>query len=129
MTQEELTSKLSEINNNILMLKNAIKDLENKDKQVRAQYLLEYPILKEGTKVRILTQYQNYDDTITEKEYVAYIGEHLHKDEPYLIPYLYSRIYDDRNIGVKLYKTKKNGEKSAHPLYIAGEKIVKIDIL
>lgn len=129
MTQEDLKSKLVEINNNILMLENAIKDLKTQDTNVRTQYLLEYPILKEGTKVRILTQYKNYDDTITEKEYIAYIGEHLHKDKPYFLPYLYSQIYDDKNIGVKLYKTKKNGEKSAHTIYLAGYKVVKIDIL
>ena len=123
MKREDLDKAINAINKEQIELENKISALHEKKIELQRQYVREYPNkIKEGSKIRIKTK-----SCGSEKEYTVFVGCHTFKGTLYGY-YGYSCLYEDKNIGVKLHKVKKDGTPSERVECIWGD-IVELKIL
>lgn len=123
MKREDLDIAINAINKEQRELEDKISALKAKKMELQRQYVCEYPNkIKKGSKIRIKTKWG-----VTEKEYTVFVGCHAFKHSLYG-NYDYSCLYEDKDIGVKLLKTKKDGTPSERVERIWGD-IVELEIL
>ena len=123
MKREDLDIAINAIDKEQRELENKISALKAKKMELKQQYVSEYPNkIKEGSKIHIKAKWG-----ITEKEYTVFVGCHAFKDYLYG-NYDYSCLYEDKNIGAKLLKVKKDGTPSERIERIWGD-IVELQIL
>lgn len=123
MKREDLDKSINAISEERRELDNKISALEAKKIELQRQYVSEYPNkIKKGSKIRIKAKWGT-----TEKEYTVFVGCYAFKDSLYG-GYDYSCLYEDKSIGVKLYKVKKDGTPSERVERIYGD-IVELKIL
>lgn len=121
MKREDLDKAINAINKEQRELEDKISALKAKKMELQRQYVIEYPNkIKQGTKIRIKVKWGG-----TEKEYTVFVGCHAFKD---FGCYDYSCLYEDKNIGAKLMKIKKDGTPSERVERIWGD-IVEVEIL
>lgn len=123
MKREDLDKAINAINEELRELENKISALKAKKTELQRQYVSEYPNkIKEGSKIRIKAKCGG-----TEKEYTVFVGYHTFHDSLYGC-YDYSCLYEDKSIGAKLLKVKKDGTPSERVERIWGD-IVELQIL
>ena len=123
MKQEDLDKAINAINEEQRELENKISALKAKKMELQRQYVCEYPNkVKEGSKIRIKAKWGG-----TEKEYTVFVGCHAFKGSVYG-SYDYSCLYEDKNIGAKLLKVKKDGTPSERVERIWGD-VIEFKIL
>lgn len=123
MKREDLDKAINTINEGRRELQNKISALEAKKMELQQQYVSEYPNkIKEGSKIRIKVKWGE-----SEKEYTVFVGCHAFKSSLYG-GYNFSCLYEDKSIGVKLQKVKKDGTPSERVERIWG-KVVEVEIL
>lgn len=123
MKREDLDKELNAINNEQRELEHKISALKAKKRELQQQYVSEYPNkIKEGSKIHIKTKWGT-----TEKEYTVFVGCSTFKDS-WHGSYDYSCLYEDKYIGTKLLKVKKDGTPSERVERIWGN-IVELKIL
>ena len=123
MKREDLDIAINAISEEQRELENKILALKAKKTELRWQYVSEYPNkIKEGSKIRIKAKWG-----ATEKEYTVFVGCHAFKSSFYG-SYKYYCLYEDKNIGAKLLKVKKDGTPSERVECIWGD-IVELKIL
>lgn len=123
MKREDLDIAINAISEERRELENKISALKAKKQELQQQYVSEYPNkIKVGSKIRIKARWGG-----SEKEYIAFIGCYNFKGDSF-ISYDYSLLYEDKNIGAKLLKVKKDGTPSERVERIWGD-IVELEIL
>lgn len=123
MKREDLDKAINAINEEQRELENKISALKAKKMELQRQYVSEYPNkIKEGSKIHIKAKW-----CTTEKEYTVFVVCHAFKDCLYG-SYDYSCLYEDKSIGVKLHKVKKDGTPSERVERIWGD-IVELEVL
>lgn len=123
MKREDLDKAVNAISKEQRELENKISALKAKKMELQRQYVNEYPNkIKEGSKIRIKARCG-----ATEKEYTVFVGCHAFKGSLYG-SYYYSCLYEDKSIGVKLLKVKKDGTPSERTERIWGD-VVEVEIL
>ena len=123
MKREDLDKEINAINKEQRELENKISALKAKKMELQRQYVSEYPNkIKEGSKIRIKAKWCG-----SQKEYTVFVGCHTFKGSLYG-SYGYSFLYEDKSIGVKLHKVKKDGTLSERVERIWGD-IVEVEIL
>lgn len=123
MKREDLDKAINAIREERWELENKISALKAKEKELQRQYVSEYPNkIKEGSKIRIKTKRGG-----TKKEYTVFVGCHNFKGSSF-DNYDYSCLYEDKSIGVKLHKIKKDGTPSER-LERIWDVIVEVEIL
>ena len=123
MKREDLYKAINAISEEQRELENKISALKAKKMELQQQYVSEYPNkIKEGSKIHIKAKWG-----ATEKEYTVFVGCHAFKGSFYG-SYDYSCLYEDKSIGVKLHKVKKDGTPSERVEHIRGD-IVELQIL
>lgn len=123
MKREDLDKDINAINKEQRELENKISALKAKKMELQQQYVSEYPNkIKEGSKIRIKEKWGG-----SEKEYTVFVGCHTFKGS-LSGSYDYSCLYEDKSIGVKLHKVKKDGTPSERVERIWGD-IVELKIL
>lgn len=125
MKREDLDKAINAISEEQRELENKISTLKAKKKELQQQYVSEYPNkIKVGSKIRIKVRWG-----VSEKEYTVFVGCHAFKDcLSCSCSYDYSCLYEDKSIGVKLQKVKKDGTPSERIIRVWGD-IVEIEIL
>lgn len=123
MKREDLDKAINAINKEQRELENKISALKAKTMELQRQYVSEYPNkIKEGSKIRVKAKWGG-----NEKEYTVFVGCHAFKGSLYG-NYDYSCLYEDKSIGVKLQKVKKDGTPSERVERIWGD-VVEVEIL
>lgn len=123
MTKEELNKAINAISEEQRELECKISELKAKKQELQQQYVNEYPNkIKVGSKIRVKAKRGT-----TEQEYTVFIGCYAFRDSLYG-SYYYSCLYEDKNIGAKLQKVKKDGTPNERVERIWGD-IVEIEIL
>ena len=123
MKREDLDIAINAIDKEQRELENKISELKAKKKELQRQYVSEYPNkIKEGSKIRIKEKWG-----VSEKEYTVFVGCHTFRDSLYG-SYDYACLYEDKSIGVKLQKVKKDGTPSERVERIWGN-VVEVEIL
>ena len=123
MKREDLDKAINAISEEQRELENKISALKAKKMELQRQYVSEYPNkVKEGSKIRIKAKWGG-----TEKEYTVFIGSYCFKGSQFG-SYDYSLLYEDKNIGAKLMKVKKDGTPSERVERIWGD-IVELEVL
>lgn len=123
MKREDLDKAINAINKEQRELEDKISALKIRKAELRRQYVSEYPNkIKEGSKICIKTKRGG-----TEKEYTVFVGCHNFKGSSF-DNYDYSCLYEDKSIGVKLHKIKKDGTPSERVERI-WDVIVEVEIL
>ena len=125
MKREDLDKAINAINEEQRELENKISALKAKKKELQQQYVKEYPnLIKIGSKLRIKTKIRHWDNESI-YENVVFVGSH-----EYLESYdcYCSFLHDDKHIGTRLLKIKKNGQASERVERVTGD-IIEIEIL
>lgn len=123
MKREDLDKAINAINEEQRELENKISALKKRKLELQQQYINEYPNkIKEGSKIHIKAKWG-----ATEKEYTVFVGCHTFKGSLYG-SYDQSCLYEDKSIGAKLLKVKKDGTPSERVERIWGD-IVELKIL
>lgn len=123
MKREDLDKAINAIDKEQRELENKISALKAKKMELQRQYVSEYPNkIKKGSKIRIKEKWG-----VTEKEYTVFVGCHNFKGSLF-DNYDYSCLYEDKSIGVKLHKIKKDGTPSERVERIWGG-AVEVEIL
>ena len=123
MKREDLDIAINAINKEQRELEDKISALKAKKMELQRQYVIEYPNkIKVGSKIRIKAKWGE-----SEKEYTVFVGCHTFKSSLYG-GYDFSCLYEDKDIGVKLQKVKKDGTPSERVERIWGD-IVELKIL
>ena len=123
MKREDLDIAINAINKEQRELENKISELKAKKKELQLQYISEYPNkIKVGSKIRIKARWGG-----SEKEYTVFVGCNIFIDSLFDSRDC-SLLYEDKNIGVKLLKVKKDGTPSERVERIWGD-IVELKIL
>lgn len=104
-------------------MENKISALKIRKSELQQQYVNEYPNkIKEGSKIHFKAKWG-----ATEEEHTVFVGCYTFKESLYG-NYDYYCLHEDKNIGVKLYKVKKDGTPSERVERIWGD-IVEFKIL
>ena len=123
MKREDLDKAINAINEEQRELENKIPALKAKKKELQQQYVSEYlNKTKVGSKIRIKVRWGG-----SEKEHIVFIGSYIFKGTQ-IDSYDYSCLYEDKSIGVKLLKVKKDGTQSERVERIWGD-VVEVEIL
>lgn len=123
MKREDLDIAINAISEEQRELEYKISALKGKKMELQRQYVSEYPnIIKEGSKIHIKARWGG-----SEKEYTVFVGDYAFKGSLHG-SYDYSCLYEDKNIGAKLLKVKKDGTPSERVERIWGD-IVEVKIL
>lgn len=122
MKREDLDNAINAINKEQRELECKISELKIRKAELQQQYVNEYPNkIKVGSKIRIKARWGG-----TEKEHIVFIGSYCFKGGQF--GYDYSCLYEDKSIGAKLLKVKKDGTPSERVERIWGD-IVELEIL
>lgn len=125
MKREDLDKELKAIDAEIKALEDKISTLRKKKIELQQQYVKEYPnLIKIGSKLRVKSKVKHWNgESIYEN--VVFVGSH-----EYVASYDYycSFLHDDKRIGTRLLKIKKNGKASERVERITGD-IIEIEIL
>ena len=123
MKREDLDKAINAISEEQRELENKISALKAKKMELQRQYVNEYPNkIKKGSKILIKAKWGE-----SEKEYTVFVGCHAFKGS-LCGGYDYSCLYEDKSIGVKLHKVKKDGTPSERVERIWGD-IVELKTL
>lgn len=123
MKREDLDKAINAIDEEQRELENKISALKAKKMELQRQYVCEYPNkVKEGSKIRIKSKWGR-----TEREYIGFVVCHAFKCSLYG-NYDYFCLYEDKNVGAKLHKVKKDGTPSERVERVWGD-IVEFEVL
>ena len=125
MTREELDRELKAIDTERKTLEDKISTLRKKKIELQQQYVKEYPnLIKIGSKLRIKSKIRHWNNESI-YENVVFVGSHEYVES---YDYYCSFLHDDKHIGTRLLKIKKNGQASERVERITGD-IIEIEIL
>lgn len=125
MKREDLDRELKAIDTDRKALEDEISTLKKKKIELQQQYMKEYPnLIKIGSKLRIKSKVRHWDGESI-YEYIVFVCNHEYVES---YDYYCSFIHDDKHIGTKLLKIKKNGQASERVERITGD-IIEIEIL
>lgn len=125
MKREDLERDLKTIDTEIRALEAEISTLRKKKIELQQQYVKESPnLIKIGSKLRVKSKVKHRGgESIYEN--VVFVGSHEYVENYH---YYCSFLHDDKRIGTRLLKIKKNGQASDRVERIIGD-IIEIEIL
>ena len=125
MTIEDFDKAINAINKEQEELANKILTLKKKKIELQRQYVKEYPnLIKIGSKIRIKYKHRIWSGEQI-YECVVFVGNHEYIES---YDYYCSFLHDDKHIGTRLLKIKKNGQASERVERVTGD-IIEIEIL